>query len=131
MKTNTTITFGVCQASLMGLDSKPLTGYEKWRGSTEILHEGFFSCYIHGELEYDVSYDIPTLLNGTIPVLNYGDHVPCQLIFEDKPIKAVMVVGKDRDRIRRDGGMKVAVYIVKHDDIESACTNFEVEFKSN
>ena len=51
------------------------------------------SVYYQGELEDVMGYDIPCLINGAMPELQYGDIIPVKAItLDDKSYDAVMLV---------------------------------------
>ena len=53
------------------------------------------SVYYQGELEDVMGYDIPCLINGAMPELQYGDIIPVKAItLDDKSYDAVMLVGE-------------------------------------
>ena len=53
------------------------------------------SVYYQGELEDLMGYDIPCLINGAMPELQYGDIIPVKAItLDDKSYDAVMLVGE-------------------------------------
>ena len=53
------------------------------------------SVYYQGELEDVMGYDIPCLINGAMPELQYGDIIPVKAItLDDKSYDSVMLVGE-------------------------------------
>ena len=59
----------------------------------------YLSIYYDGELEDAMGYDIPCLINGSVPELENGDILPVKTVtLDDKEIDAVMLVGVYTDR---------------------------------
>ena len=68
-------------------------------GNPKILEKSYVSCYLHDGIEYLCGYDIPNLIDGTIPEVQYGNIVDC-LVY-DCDHECFMVIGKrTRDNIR-------------------------------
>ena len=64
-------------------------------GNPKILEKNFVSCYLHDGIEYLCGYDIPNLIDGTIPQVQYGDIIDC-LVYDCDDIvhECFMVIGK-------------------------------------
>jgi len=71
-------------------------------GNPKILEKSYVVCYLHDGIEYLCGYDIPNLIDGTIPEVQYGNIVDC-LVYDCNDIvhECFMVIGKrTRDNIR-------------------------------
>lgn len=64
-------------------------------GNPNNLATNNLSCYLHGTIENLCQYDIPVLIDGTIPKIKYGNIVEC-LVYDKQDIvhDCFLVVGK-------------------------------------
>lgn len=77
--------------------SRTTTIYKKYNtAKTKNLNTRPMSIYFDGDLESQMGYDVPTLIEGTIPELKDGDITSVIAVtLEDKVINAVMLTGID------------------------------------
>lgn len=65
-------------------------------GNPKILEKSFISCYLHDGIERICGYDIPNLLDGTIPELQYGDIIDCLVYdYDDIVHECFIIVGQN------------------------------------
>ena len=80
------------------------------------------SVYYQGELEDVMGYDIPCLINGEMPELQYGDIIPVTAItLNDKSYDAVMLVGQ------YDCNEGLYALIMTYNDAETFLSGIKVE----
>ena len=69
--------------------------FDKYNDGNLPSNTNRMSVYYQGELEDVMGYDIPCLINGAMPELQYGDIIPVKAItLDDKSYDAVMLVGE-------------------------------------
>ena len=69
--------------------------HKEINGKPKILEKNFVSCYLHDGIQDLCGYDIPNLIDGTIPELQYGNIVDCLVYdYDDIVHECLMVVGK-------------------------------------
>ena len=105
---HTNIIFTTSEPSFMGgmfdteetrkeTHNRTTTIYKKYNtGKTKNLNTRPMSIYFDGALESEMGYDLPTLIEGTVPELKDGDITSVTAVtLEDEVINAVMLTGID------------------------------------
>ena len=64
-------------------------------GNPVNLSNNVWNVFLHGKIENLCEYDIPVLIDGTVPDVQYGNIVECIVYdIKDRPLDCYIVVGK-------------------------------------
>ena len=98
-------------------------------GNPKILEKSYVSCYLHDGIEYLCGYDIPNLIDGTIPEVQYGDIVDC-LVYDCDDIvhECFMVIGK---RLIAGDGLFCLIILKEEIDKLQSTEEVDVSFLNN
>ena len=98
-------------------------------GNPKILEKSFVTCYLHGGIEYLCGFDIPNLIDGTIPELQYGNIVDCLVYdYDDIVHECFMVIGK---RLLAGNGLFCLIVLKEEIDNLQSTREVDVSFLNN
>jgi hypothetical protein len=97
---------------------------DKYNTAIPVNNTKTMSCYFEGDLEAEMGYDCPVLIEGSIPKLSNGDILSVMAVTLDgKELDAVMLVGYDRGMSEDEDNFWLYSLILTLEDAESLLSN--------